>query len=61
LWQCGMFEVKAAMHHVFGLSPLLFVHVMEAVSYKFRIGLPWELLYADDLAVIADTVPLQCH
>jgi len=33
---------------------LLFVLVMEAVSYKFRIGLSLELLYADNLAV-ADT------
>jgi len=28
---------------------------MEAVSTEFRVALPWELLYADDLAVIADT------
>ena len=32
------------------LSPLLFVIVME-----FKVALPWELLYADDLAVIAET------
>ena len=38
-----------------GLSPLLFVIVMEAVSREFRVALPWELLYADDLAVIAET------
>ena len=28
---------------------------MEAISRKFRVALPWELLYADDLAVIAET------
>jgi len=28
--------------------------VMEAISRDFRIALPWELLYADDLAVIAE-------
>ena len=28
---------------------------MEAISREFRVALPWELLYADDLAVIADT------
>ena len=28
---------------------------MEAISREFRIALPWELLYADDLAVIAET------
>jgi len=25
---------------------------MEAISREFRVALPWELLYADDLAVI---------
>jgi len=28
---------------------------MEAISREFRVSLPWELLYADDLAVIAET------
>jgi len=28
---------------------------MEAISREFRVGLPWEQLYADDLAVIAET------
>ena len=37
------------------MSPLLFVIVMEAISEEFRVALPWELLYADDLAVIAET------
>jgi len=36
------------------LSPLLFV-AMEALSREFRVDLPWELLYADDLVVIAET------
>ena len=31
------------------------VIVMEAISREFRVALPWELLYADDLAVIAET------
>ena len=35
--------------------PVLFVIVMEAISREFRVALPWELLYADDLAVIAET------
>ena len=37
------------------LSPLLFVIVMEAISREFRVALPWELLYADDLVVIVET------
>jgi len=28
---------------------------MEVISREFRVALPWELLYADDLAVIAET------
>ena len=29
--------------------------VTEAISREFRVALPWKLLYADDLAVIAET------
>jgi len=49
------FEVKVGMHQGSALSPLLFVIVMEALSTEFRVALPWELLYADDLVVIAET------
>ena len=30
----------------------------EAISREFRVALPWELLYADDVAVIAETEEL---
>ena len=43
------------MHQGTALSPLLFVIVMEAISREFRVALPWELLYADHLVVIAET------
>ena len=49
------FEVKVGMHQSSGLSSLLFVTVMEAISRELRVALSWELLYADDLAVIAET------
>ena len=49
------FEVKVGMHQGSGLSTLLFLIVMEAISREFRVALPWELLYADDLAVIAES------
>ena len=29
--------------------------VMEALSREFRVALPWEFLYTDDLVVIAKT------
>jgi len=47
------FEVKIVMHQGSALSPLLFVIVLE--SRQFTVALPWELLYADDLVVIAET------
>jgi len=28
---------------------------MEAISREFRVALPWELLYTDDLVVIAES------
>ena len=43
------------MHQSSALSPLLFMIVTEAISREFRVALPWELLYADDLVVIAET------
>jgi len=43
------------MHQGSALSPLLYVMVMETLSREFRVALPWELLYADDLVVIAET------
>src|SRR5260221_1447930 len=49
------FEVKVGVHQGSVLSPLLFIVVLEALSKEFREGLPWELLYADDLALIAES------
>jgi len=49
------FEIKVGMHQGSAFSPLVFVMVMEALSREFRGALPWELLYADDLVVIAET------
>jgi len=43
------------MHQGSALSPLLFVIVIEALSTEFRVALPWELLYADDLVVTAES------
>jgi len=42
------------MHQGSALSPLLFVIVMEVISREFRVALSWELLYADDLVVMAE-------
>ena len=50
------FEVKVGVHQGSVLSPLLFVMVLEALSREFRTGCPWELLYADDLVLIAESM-----
>ena len=49
------FDVKVGVHQGSVLSPLLFIIVLEALSSEFRIGTPWELLYADDLVLVAVT------
>jgi len=49
------FEVKVGMHQGSALSLVLFVIVMEDISREFTVALPWELLYAEDLVVIAET------
>ena len=50
------FDVKVGVHQGSVLSPLLFIIVLEALSREFRIGCPWELFYADDLVIIAETL-----
>ena len=52
------FKVKVGVHQGSVLSPLLFIIVLEALSSAFREGLPMELLYADDLVLLANTVEL---
>jgi hypothetical protein len=49
------FGVKIGLHQGSVLSPLLFIIVLEALSRNSRVGLPWELLYADDLVLLAES------
>ena len=50
------FDVWVGVHQGSVLSPLLFVIVLEALSMEFRTGCPWEILYADDLMVSAQSM-----
>ena len=52
------FNVRVGVHQGSVLSPLLFIIVLEALSREFREGLPMELLYVDDLVLIAETKEL---
>jgi hypothetical protein len=52
------FGVRVGVHQGSVLSPLLFIIVLEALSKEFREGLPMELLYADDLVLLAETLEL---
>ena len=50
------FPVNVGVHQGSVLSPLLFILVLEALSRDFRIGIPWEVLFADDLVIIVDSL-----
>jgi len=55
------FDVKVGVHQGSVSSPLLFVIVMEALSCEFRTSCPWEILYADDLVIVAETLEELLH
>ena len=50
------YGMGVGMHHGSVLSPLLFILVLEALSRDFCTSVPCELLYADDLVLIADNL-----
>ena len=51
----GSFPVRVGVHQGSSLSPLLFNIVMEEATKSCRKGHPWELLYADDLVLTAES------
>ena len=50
------FGVGVGIHQGSVLSLLLFIIVLEALSRESRTGCPWELLYADDLMISAESM-----
>ena len=46
------FEVGIGLHQGSALSPFLFIMLIDTISQDVGTELPWELLYADDLAII---------
>ena len=52
----GSFSVGVGVHQGSVLSPLLFVIVLEPLSRAHRTGCPWEMLYADDLVLVSESL-----
>jgi len=49
------FMINVGLHQGSGLSPFLFTVILDVISEEFRGGLPWKVLFADDLALMADS------
>ena len=56
--ESNAFSVRVGVQQGSVLSPLLFIIVLAALSREFREGLPMELLYADDLVLMAESEEL---
>jgi len=42
------FPIKVCLHQGSGLSPFLFIVVLDVISEEFRCGLPSKLLFANE-------------
>ena len=49
------FEISVGVHQGSALSPLLFNLVIEEATKDCRRGVPWDMLYADDLVLSAES------
>lgn len=49
------FHIKVGVHQGSALSPLLFNITMNYLTEKIQKPTPWNLLYADDVALISDS------
>ena len=49
------FRINVGVHQGSALSPLLFILVIDEATKECRVDEIWELLYADDLALTAET------
>ena len=49
------FPINVGLHRGLGLSPFLFIVLLDVIREEFNCGLPGELFFADDLALVTDT------
>lgn len=47
-------DIQIGIHKELVLRPLLLIIVLQAITDEFKTGCPWELQYADNLALIAE-------
>lgn len=52
----GQFSYQGCVHQGAVVSPLLITIFYEALSRSFKICRSWELLYAGDLVLVAETL-----
>ena len=50
------FGVGVGVHQSSVLSPLFFIIVLEALSRDFRVGVPLEVFFADELVIVATSL-----
>lgn len=53
------FHVGVGVHQGSVLSPLLFAIVVDVLSQSVKKGVLWNLLYSDDLVLMAESMQLQ--
>ena len=49
------FGIEVGLHQGSALSPFLFIIIMHTLTEEVRSDIPWELIFADDIALLAES------